>query len=131
MEQVKNSFGTYGKHMIADLWGCDFDLINDLQYMKSLCELAARATNASVVNVMYKEFDPQGLTVLVLLEESHLSIHTYPEYGFIAFDCYTCSDVCYPEQGLEIFKKILEPEEVKQNYLERGIRDNIDKIIKK
>lgn len=119
----QSSFGTYGKHSIADLWGCDGHQIDNLAFMKSLCDLAANATGASVVNISYKDFEPQGLTVLVLLEESHLSIHTYPEFGFVAFDCYTCSNDCFPQKALEVMKLILKPTNVSEQFLERGIFD--------
>lgn len=117
----QSSFGTYGKHCIADFWGCNSETIDNLAFMESLCRLAANSTGATVVDVIFKDFEPQGLTVLILLEESHLSIHTYPEFGFVAFDCYTCSNLCSPQEALEIFKKILNPTKVNERFIERGI----------
>jgi len=83
--------------------------------------LGANATGATVIDLVRKDFEPQGLTVLVLLEESHLSIHTYPEFGFVAFDCYTCSNLCAPEEAVKIFKKILMPTTANETFIERGI----------
>lgn len=117
----QNSFGTYGKHCVVDFWGCDSDRIDNLPFMKSLALLAANATGATVVDVIHKDFEPQGLTVLVLLEESHLSVHTYPEFGFVAFDCYTCSNLCFPEEAVEIFKNILKPTKSVEKFIERGL----------
>jgi S-adenosylmethionine decarboxylase len=117
----QTSFGTYGKHSIADIWGCNPETIDNLEFMEALCRLAASATGATVVDVMYKDFEPQGLTVIALLEESHLSIHTYPEFGFVAFDCYTCSNACDPREALKIFEKILEPSNIIDQFIERGL----------
>lgn len=122
----QNSFGTYGKHCVVDFWGCDPDKIDNLNFMESLCLLAANATGATVVDAIHKDFEPQGLTILVLLEESHLSIHTYPEYEFVAFDCYTCSNFCDPKEAVEIFKKILNPTTVNEKFIERGVLAKID-----
>jgi S-adenosylmethionine decarboxylase len=122
----QSSFNTYGKHQIADIWGCDSDTIDNFAFMKALCELAANATGATVVDIIFKDFEPQGLTILVLLEESHLSIHTYPEFGFIAFDCYTCSNYCFPDRALDVFKQILKPSKVVERFLERGIQGVIE-----
>ena len=72
-------YSTFGKHIIVDLWGVDFSLLDDVHFLEYHLVNAADHAGAHVLNVSAKEFDPHGVTVLVLLSESHLSIHTYPE----------------------------------------------------
>ncbi|ARO63155.1 S-adenosylmethionine decarboxylase proenzyme 2 [Bacillus cereus] len=72
-------YSTFGKHIIVDLWGVDFSLLDDMQFLEYHLVTAADYSGAHVLNVSKKEFQPYGVTVLVLLSESHLSIHTYPE----------------------------------------------------
>lgn len=72
-------YSTFGKHIIVDLWGVDFSLLDDVHFLEYHLVAAANCSGAHVLNVSAKEFDPHGVTILVLLSESHLSIHTYPE----------------------------------------------------
>ncbi len=72
-------YSTFGKHIIVDLWGVDFSLLDDIHFLERHLVVAADHSGAHVLNVSTKEFHPYGVTVLVLLSESHLSIHTYPE----------------------------------------------------
>ena len=67
------SFSTFGRHVVLDVWGVTFEKLNDLKYLKeSMCE-AARACLATILSVQEHQFDPQGVTILVMLSESHLS----------------------------------------------------------
>ncbi len=72
-------YSTFGKHIIVDLWGVDFSLLDDMYFLEHHLVNAADQSGAHILNVSTKEFDPHGVTILVLLSESHLSIHTYPE----------------------------------------------------
>jgi len=82
---------------------------------------AAEASGATVLSVQSKQFEPQGATVLVLLSESHLSIHTYPEKGFAAIDCYTCGETVDPQTAIDYLVTMLKPEHVHAKKLIRGI----------
>ena len=71
---------------------------------------AAEVCGATVLSVQSKQFEPQGATVLVMLSESHLSIHTYPERGFAALDCYTCGETVDPQLAIDFMVSVLKPE---------------------
>jgi len=82
---------------------------------------AAEACGATVMSVQSKQFEPQGATVLVLLSESHLSIHTYPERGFAAIDCYTCGETVDPQLAIDYLVSALKPEKCYAKKLVRGL----------
>jgi S-adenosylmethionine decarboxylase len=114
-------YSTFGRHVAIDTWGVDFDLLNNAELLQHHMVEAAEACGATVLSVQSKQFEPQGATVLVLLSESHLSIHTYPERGFAALDCYTCGETVDPEVAIEYMIKVLKPTENYSRKLIRGL----------
>lgn len=81
---------TTGRHLLVEYLGCSPEALNDIERIQKLMEAAARAGGMTIVTSVFKAFQPQGVTGVVVLEESHLSIHTWPEKGYAAVDCYTC-----------------------------------------
>ncbi len=116
---------TFGRHLIVDAWGIDFDKINDLRLLKYHLERAATICGATVLSVKGHAFEPFGVTVIVVLSESHLSIHTYPEKGFAAIDGYTCGNIIDPKDAIDYILTILEPKKVYAKKVIRGIREPI------
>lgn len=114
-------YSTFGQHIIVDLWGVDFSLLNDIHFLEHHLVSAADDSGAHVLNVSTKKFQPYGVTVLVLLSESHLSIHTYPEKNFAAIDCYTCGTTVEPQIAIDYIVNILKPERMHIKRLIRGI----------
>ncbi|EJW17027.1 adenosylmethionine decarboxylase [Paenibacillus alvei] len=114
-------YSTFGRHVAVDTWGVDFDLLNNAQLLEAQLVEAAEACGATVLSVQSKQFDPQGATVLVMLSESHLSIHTYPERGFAAIDCYTCGETVDPQLAIDYLVSMLKPEKTYAKKLVRGL----------
>jgi len=114
-------YSTFGRHVAVDTWGVDFDLLNDADFLESQLVEAAEACGATVLSVQSKQFEPQGATVLVLLSESHLSIHTYPERRFAAIDCYTCGETVDPQLAIDYLVSVLKPEKTYAKKLVRGL----------
>lgn len=114
-------YSTFGRHVAVDTWGVDFNLLNSAEFLQSHMVEAAEACGATVLSVQSKQFEPQGATVLVLLSESHLSIHTYPERGFAALDCYTCGDTVDPQLAIDYMLAVLKPEKAYAKKLVRGM----------
>ena len=114
-------YSTFGRHVAVDTWGVDFDLLNSAEFLEAHMVEAAEACGATVLSVQAKQFEPQGATVLVLLSESHLSIHTYPEKGFAALDCYTCGETVDPQLAIDYMISILKPATVHAKKLVRGM----------
>jgi S-adenosylmethionine decarboxylase len=107
-----------GKHYLLNLYGCSFELLNNAEYLINLIENAAVASGATVVQTIFKEFEPQGCTVLTLLSESHFSIHTWPEEGKAAVDCYTCGD-CNSKNGCDAIISKLNPSKYELTFIQR------------
>lgn len=114
-------YSTFGRHVAVDTWGVDFDTLNNADLLQSHMVEAAEACGATVLSVQAKQFEPQGATVLVLLSESHLSIHTYPEKGFAAIDCYTCGETVDPQAAIDYLVGVLKPERTYAKKLVRGL----------
>ncbi|WP_128896003.1 adenosylmethionine decarboxylase [Longirhabdus pacifica] len=114
-------YSTFGRHVAVDTWGVDFTALNDEKWLKREMIKAAECSGATVLSVQSKQFEPQGATVLVLLSESHISIHTYPEKGFAALDCYTCGDTVNPQDAIDHMIMALKPTKVHAKKLIRGI----------
>jgi S-adenosylmethionine decarboxylase len=90
-----------GTHCILEIYGCAKHLLNDVEFIKhALREAAEEAQSTLLAQVEYK-FDPHGVTALVLLAESHISIHTWPENGYAAVDVFTCGQHTRPEQACQ------------------------------
>ena len=107
-----------GKHYLLNLYGCSFDLLNDENLLIQLLESAARLSGATVIQTIYKKFEPQGVTVLTLLSESHISIHTWPERGEAAVDIFTCGE-CDPKIGCDLIIEKLNADNHTLSYIER------------
>jgi S-adenosylmethionine decarboxylase len=86
-----------GRHLLLELFDCDLDAINNLQGVKQTLVEAARRAQATIVDVVFHEFNPFGISGVVVIAESHLSIHTWPEYRYAAVDIFSCGDVLQPE----------------------------------
>ncbi|UHA74376.1 adenosylmethionine decarboxylase [Paenibacillus sp. 481] len=114
-------YSTFGRHVAVDMWGVDFERLNSAEFLQTQLVDAAEACGATVLSVQAKQFEPQGATVLVLLSESHLSIHTYPERGFAAVDCYTCGETVDPQLAIDYLVSILKPEKTFAKKLVRGL----------
>lgn len=114
-------YSTFGRHVAIDVWGVDFDRLNSAEFLKSHMVEAAEACGATVLSVQAQQFEPQGATVLVMLSESHISIHTYPERGFAALDCYTCGETVDPQVAIDYMVSVLAPEKYYVKKLIRGV----------
>ncbi len=114
-------YSTFGRHVTLDAWGVQFDLINNEAWLTCQMIEAAEFCGATILSVQSKQFQPQGATILVMLAESHLSIHTYPERGFAAIDCYTCGDSVDPQMAVEYLVRVLNPERINIKKLIRGV----------
>ncbi len=118
------TYSSNGTHVILDVWGCTFDELNDINLAISFIMQVVEDADMHMLNLSFKKFEPQGLTVVGLLSESHISLHTYPEYEYAAIDLFTCgngSPLSSLEKNLPLYFTI---EQVSSMVIERGTRAN-------
>lgn len=84
---------TMGRHVISELWGCDFQKLNNLTKIEQIFVEAALRSGAEVREVAFHKFAPQGVSGVVIISESHLTIHSFPEHGYASIDVYTCGEL--------------------------------------
>ena len=85
------------KHFLLELYKCDYEKLNDESFLRCTVNKAAKLANAKVLNLVSNKFEPQGVTAIALLAESHLSIHTWPEEHYSAVDIFTCGKNMKPD----------------------------------
>lgn len=90
-----------GAHLLVELKDCNPDIIRSLEEVRDALVSAAKEAKATIVDVSFHEFNPFGISGMVVIAESHLSIHTWPEYGYAAVDIFTCGDLIKPESAAE------------------------------
>ncbi|MDQ0215473.1 S-adenosylmethionine decarboxylase [Oikeobacillus pervagus] len=84
---------TMGRHVISELWGCDYEKLNDMEKIEKIFVDAALKSGAEVREVAFHKFAPQGVSGVVIISESHLTIHSFPEHGYASIDVYTCGNL--------------------------------------
>ena len=113
-----------GTHIILDLWNCSFS--NKITSLKKIIKEAANLSKANILHIhMHRFGKEQGISGVAVLAESHISVHTWPERNFIAFDIFMCGNT-YPELASEFLIKKLKPKRKKIEFIKRGI-SKIDK----
>ena len=87
MEKELNALGT---HLLIEFYNCDREILDDEKAITKLFVEAARKAKATVVEQVFHSFNPHGVSGVVVISESHLAVHTWPEYGYAAVDVFTC-----------------------------------------
>jgi S-adenosylmethionine decarboxylase proenzyme len=118
-----------GRHLLAELTECDQGILNNRSALKEIMIEAARRSGATVVDSVFHSYNPQGLSGIVVIAESHISIHTWPEYGYAAVDCFTCGASVDPRKALEYIKEGVGCKSIQIKDLHRGMPSASDEII--
>ncbi|GAA5055578.1 adenosylmethionine decarboxylase [Nocardia callitridis] len=113
-----------GWHVLAEFGGVDTDLCDDPTRLETALRESLSAVGATICDVVHQKFEPQGVTVLALLAESHASLHTYPESGEIFIDVFTCGSIgSGAPKTVELLREALSPKEVHTSTIRRGRAD--------
>ncbi len=112
-----------GIHLLLELKDCDRGLLNDVSALRGILLEAAGESGAAVLGESFHQFEPQGVSGVLTIAESHLFIHTWPEYGYAAFDIFTCGTTVKPEKAAKVLVKELKPKNHSILQIERGILD--------
>ncbi len=111
-----------GVHILADMYGIEPELLERKEFMMEVVERSIRVGNLTKISSDYYQFEPMGASGIILLAESHLSFHTWPEYGMITLDIFTCGDPEKAQISFEYIKDCLKPQTIEFRKHERGKR---------
>lgn len=107
---------------MLDLNECNRDLLDDLDYIKNAMAQVAKEVGAHVIGESFHRFDPQGVTGVLAIAESHIFIHTWPEYGYAAADIFTCGTSFEPRRAAQILVERLQSKDPSLTEVKRGVR---------
>ena len=128
LEARENTLKTHsrylGRHILAEFFECDPNVLNNPKLVEKYMVEAARECGATIVNKCFHLFAPHGVSGVVIISESHLAIHTWPELGYAAVDLFTCGEACDPKVAYDFLKKCFNSKDTSYSQLNRGILDD-------
>jgi S-adenosylmethionine decarboxylase len=111
-----------GIHLLIELWSCNREKIDNRKYLETIMAQAAEVAGATVLKIAFQDFNPQGVSGVVVIAESHLTIHTWPEHGYAAVDIFTCGSSVDPWKATGFLRQELEAEDMQVRDFQRGVR---------
>ncbi len=120
-----------GRHILVEYYNCDENVLNDHKLIEELMVTAAEKANATVVESVFHMFNPYGVSGAVVISESHLTIHTWPEYGYASVDLYTCGESVNPWVAFDYLTEELKAEKSESTEVSRGMIDKIKRFSNK
>lgn len=118
-----------GRHILAEVYDCDPNILNDRELIEEILVKAALEAGAEVREVAFHKFSPQGVSGVVVISESHLAIHTWPELGYAAVDVFTCGDRVDPWDACNYISDGLRSKHMDATEVKRGLFDVPVKVI--
>lgn len=114
-----SDFSPIGQHVLIDFYDCQVDLTNKELVERILLE-SAKESGATIVSQHFHQFNPIGISGVIIIEESHFTIHTWPEHNFASIDFYTCGDKINFSRAIDYLKQNLISSKVVEKQFERG-----------
>lgn len=112
-----------GKQVIAEFYDCDRNIINDHHLIEEIMLEAVDVAGATIIKPAFHKFNPHGVSGVVVVSESHFTIHTWPEYGYCAVDIFTCGDLVDNNKALNLLRNKLKAKSLSVVELKRGVLD--------
>jgi S-adenosylmethionine decarboxylase len=110
-----------GHHLLIELYGCSPEALDQVEVVRDAMLAVADQVNATVLGVSEHRFQPQGVSVVVVIAESHVSVHTWPEYGYAAADVFTCSGSLATDRVVELLRERFLARQANAIEVQRGI----------
>ena len=110
-----------GRHVLAEIYGCEFEVLNDVKKVEEIMVNAALEAGAEVREFIFHKFSPQGVSGVVVISESHLTIHTWPELGYAAVDVFTCGEKVDPWDACNYLVRYFGAKDMSVQETERGL----------
>ena len=111
---------TLGWHILVEFSLCERAKIDDIEYVEKVMNESALLAWATIVKSVFHKFSPQGVSGVVVIEESHFAIHTWPEHGFAAVDLFTCSEKMDYQKAIDYLSKAFVSKDYSFKLIERG-----------
>lgn len=115
-----------GSHILIELFGCDQKSLENEASVGTAMRDAAIASEATVVTDSFHEFKPYGVSGAVIIQESHYTIHTWPEHGYAAVDLFYCGGTIYVDQAIEVLREQFKPTKMKFLVVRRGLQSEVE-----
>ncbi|MEM3670516.1 MAG: adenosylmethionine decarboxylase [Thermoprotei archaeon] len=115
---------TRGLHLLAELYGCSIPAISDVEKVRQTLVEAAKAAGSQPAYEHFMHLKP-GVTGVVVVTDSHLSVHTWPETGYVSLDVYMCDPTCRPDVSLSIVCGVFKPAFKQVMLVERGVKGHL------
>jgi S-adenosylmethionine decarboxylase len=120
-EKEVNRLHALGTHLLLELRDCNPKTLSNLEFVQESLKNAALEAKATIVEVAFHEFSPFGISGMVVIAESHLAIHTWPEYGYAAVDVFTCGDLIDPKVAAKFLIEKFQSKNPSIIEMKRGI----------
>ena len=119
MRQI-NKQQEFGKHYLVEMIDCDPERIKFIEPAKEIFLRAARESNATHIGDIFHQFNPYGISGIILISESHMSFHTWPEANYVGLDIFTCGTEMSPDVAIAVLKEGFNAQEVRVEICSRG-----------
>ena len=116
-----------GHHYVAEASGCDASIIGKVETVEGILTRAAEVAGVTIWAISFHRFAPNGVSGVIVISESHLSVHTWPEHGYVALDIFTCGDDAKPEAAVEHALKAFGAKSMHITEISRGLQEGGDK----
>lgn len=116
-----SKMNSLGRHVLAEFYGCDFKTLDDQEQIRRYMIDAALAAGAEIRECVFHKFSPQGVSGVVVISESHLAIHTWPELGYAAVDVFTCGEKVDPWDACRYLVEKFRAHHMTATEIKRGI----------
>ena len=111
-----------GYHLMLEFFGCDPEKINSRKYLHQTIKTVVKRYGLTNLGSRFHQFDPHGVTGFTLLAQSHISLHTWPEYGYLVLDIFTCGDHDQADRLADHFMKRLKPASISRQVYRKGFQ---------
>jgi S-adenosylmethionine decarboxylase len=124
--QDPETLPSLGSHLLVEFYGCDQKSLELESLVRQAMVEAAQNSNASLVTDSFHEFKPFGVSGAVIIQESHFTIHTWPEHGYAAVDLFYCSNIAV-DRAIETLQRFFKPKRTGYMVVRRGMEEEVER----
>jgi len=130
-EYTRKMVQNLGNHLIVEMYDCHPGILNDVEKVEASLKQAVVLSGANMVQSVIHRFNPHGVSGVIVIEESHFSVHTWPEYGYCALDIFTCGTEVDYYSALDFLKDAFQSKNISVSEIKRGLLDLPVKLLHK